>query len=1103
MQPDIAILSQFFLFRDGAPTLLLIGNYQPWLVFLSFVVASLTSSLALQVAGMAQRVESRMHRQLIVWSGAAAMGGGVWAMHFVGMLAFQLCTEVRYSTGVTALSMVPSLLASWVALNLLSRGRMTHWQLALGGLLVGAGIGAMHYTGMAAMRLNAQLRYDPGWFAASIVVAVLLAMLALWIRFGLEGRLRQAHAVILGGMVMGGAIAGMHYTAMGAARFIGQAAENCVGFISGNGVLALAVTVVTLAISALTAGATGLLSYRRLNQELRAQQSRMQAMLDTAVDGVITIDGRGVIRSFNQAAERLFGWSGDEVIGRNVSMLMTEADIDRATVMGVGRDVLGKHRDGRPLPIRLAIGRVEQPGEALFVGFVSDISERKKMEQALRDSEQQYRSLMANSPGVNFRRRVDADARLILISDAVQSLTGWPARDFLDDRRRFGPLIHADDRLRIDAAIDQAIALDQPYSVEYRLHARAGEERWVSETGRGVRDAEGRLQWVDGVMLDITESKQLQRALEDAKVRAEQAAAAKSAFLANMSHEIRTPMNAILGFTELLLETTLTDSQRKHLGTVRGSARSLLGLLNDILDTAKLDRGAVELERVDFSMRAVCEQTLASLGLLAQRKGLALQLDYPGDEAQFFQGDPLRIQQVLLNLVGNAIKFTEQGVVTLRMRTERNERKEVRLSVIDTGIGIAPDRLQRIFDPFAQADASTTRRFGGTGLGTTISRQLVERMGGRIAVDSTLGEGSCFDVWLPLPAGAPVQVDLGAAEGSHLGLPPLRLLVADDVVENSELMQVMLSHHGHRVRLVGNGLEALQAFEDEPFDVVLMDVHMPELDGLGAARQIRELEIERALPRTPIIALTASVLEEDRQAALAAGMDGFATKPVEWPRLIAELARVLGLQPIEAPTAVTLAAEPVDDAVLNCEHGMHLWGGADAWQRALRRFAAEQADGPQRLAALLAAENWLDARALTHRWRGAAGSLALPAMLAAAPPLEEALRLGQRERVPAFGAALGDALVQTLAAIADLGAGRTSTPAPLADMPAPGGDPTPWLERLERALQRGELDDMALGELRRALGPARCAPLMRALDDFDFEAARTAVAKLRPQATVS
>ena len=1109
----MTFLSHYFLFRDGSPTALLLANYEPWMVVLSLAVASATSALGLQLAGMARTVGAGRLRQLTLFSGSLAMGGGIWAMHFIGMLAFSLCTRVGFDAGITLASMLPAVLASWVALNLISRGTLRRSLWVLGGVLVGAGIGAMHYTGMAAMELTAQLRYDPVWFAASIVVAVLLAMLALWVRFGLEHRVSRLTAVLLGGLIMGCAIAGMHYTAMGAARFVGTPDELCVDHIDRNGYLALAITVVTLTISLLTAGANGLLRYRALNRQLGLEQERTQAMLDTAVDGIVTIDSAGLIRSFNGAAERLFGWTTGEALGQKVSVLLPEpgeegreAQVNRYLSIGhrggMGgesgaraggdREVLARHRDGHLMPIRLAIGRVEHRGDRHYIAFITDIADRKAMEQALRDSEEQYRSLIANSPGVTFRCRIDENWSLLLVSDAMETLSGWPAAEFLAGRIHCGDLVHLDDRERVNAAIHAAVAAGEPYAIEYRLMRRDGGQRWVSETGRGELDAAGQARWIDGVIVDISEAKRLQQQLTQAKESAEAAVAAKGAFLANMSHEIRTPMNAILGFTELLLDTTLGELQRKHLTIVRGSARSLLGLLNDILDTAKLEKGAVELERLDFSLHAVCEQTFNSLRLGAQRKGLALQLDYPEAEPRFFKGDPLRIQQVLVNMVGNAIKFTETGAVTLAMRFEEDQ---VHLRVIDTGIGIAADRLDRIFDAFAQADASTTRRFGGTGLGTTISRQLVERMGGRITVESTPGLGSCFHIWLPLPAGEAVAT---VEEGAQMMLPPLRILVADDVAQNGELLQLMLGRDGHTIRLATNGLEALQAFSEQDFDVVLMDVHMPELDGLGATRRIRQFELSHSRPRTPVVALTASVLEEDRQAALAAGMDGFATKPIESALLRVEIARVLGLAIGNISAARHDGSGGDAEAPLDCAHGVRLWGHASAWRRALRRFSQEQAQGGARLMALMRSGEWLEARGLVHRWRGVAGSLAMPQLLQAAKPVEDLLRQGLNEEAMVAAEALVGALDGVLEAIVELSQASSTAPAPLIDEAAKDARvPPELLERIERALKRGELDDSALAELVQRLGAERCAVLIDTLDQFDFEAALKALRALR------
>ena len=1202
------LLDSFFL-RDGDPTLLLYGTYDPGLVALSLLIAVLGSAMSLQLAGMARAAAHAAYRQVALTTGAIALGVATWAMHFIGMLAFSLCDEIRYAPTLTVLSMGPAMLASWVALSLLAREEIRPWQLALGGTLVGAGIGSMHYLGMAAMEMDAQLRYNPAWFLASILVAVVLAVLALWIRFGLarNPRFGGLPGVLAGGLVMGLAIAGMHYVAMAAARFIGLPDPGCVGNDEGNTRLALGIAAVTVITSLVVAAANGFLRYRYLYQRLVQGESRLRAMVDTAVEGIITIDGRGRILSFNLAAERLFGWQASEVIGHNVSMLMPEPDRSRhdgylahhlqtgeARIIGTGRDVTAVRKDGSPLPMRLSIGRVPIAGEDLFVGFVSDMSERQRMENALREREQQLRGLIDNMPGVCFRSCMDEHWSILFISDAVERVTGWPAADFIAGRVTFAQLIHPDDSAMVLEVVSTALDADRPYMIEYRLRTRSEDEIWVSETGSGKRDPQGQLQWIDGVLMDITDSKRraaefeglanavnralavleidtdkriitanapfleltgytledlcgqphdmlcppselsseayrrkideglrsgqfvtgdvlrlgkdgrrvwmhatynpvfdangeickvtmlaqdmterraMELALVDAKERAEQAAAARAAFLANMSHEIRTPMNAILGFTELLMDTPLDDAQRRHLGTVRASARSLLGLLNDILDTAKLDKGAMELELADFSLRAACDQTLASLRLGATRKGLDLRLDYPDTLPEHFTGDALRVQQVLLN---NAIKFTEQGGVTLQVDHDQGQ---LHLCISDTGIGIPADRLDSIFAPFAQADASTSRRFGGTGLGTTISRQLVELMGGRIRVESEVGVGSRFHVQLPLAPGKPQDTP----EQTDQGLPPLSILVADDVAQNSELLTLLLGREGHRIVVASDGMEAVSCFGRQAFDVILMDVHMPGMDGLAAARAIRQRESHDNRAPTPIIALTASVLEQDRVAALAAGMNGFAVKPIELPRLKAEIARVCGIETLPAGPRAGATATPADGAI-DWLAGTNRWGSRSALEAALRQFLANRAEQTAALSAATARDTL---RAQAHRIAGAAANLSLPDVTARARQLETwaSGNAGGADTGAALAAHLCQALDAAWAALPEATAANPQQAGiDIAGLSAP-------LERLAARLAHGELDDAALAAVVAGLPAALTARLQAAVDDFDFDQA--------------
>ncbi|WP_462383255.1 PAS domain S-box protein [Pseudomonas sp. Marseille-QA0892] len=1208
-----------FFFSSDQPDALLFGSHDPWLVALSVSIAILSSLMALQVAGIARRAQSGWHRHVALLSGSVALAGGIWSMHFIGMLAFSFCTTVHYSTGLTLVSMLPSLAASWVALHVLTRPRIGAATLILGGSLMGAGIGAMHYSGMAAMQMAPLLRYDPFGFLLSVFVAIALSMLALWIRYGLKRWISSGSSLVISAIVMGLAISGMHYTGMSGARFVGAeevgAGRSDVAFLAG------AVTVVTLMLTVLVAITNGLLRFRQLYTQLQAHESRLRATLDTAVDGVVTFDDNGRIQACNPALEKMLGYDAKALIGQSVARIIPSLDRDSTVgavvpekgAVGKGRQETAIRFDGAEVPVRLALGRAELPDGALYLGYVTDLTESKQMEQALRDSELQFRSLIRNIPGVSFRCLMDEDWSVLFISDAVERLTGWPAEDFVTKRQSFIRLFHPDDLGRVEAIIREAIKKGVGYTAEFRLFDRAGRERWVQESGSVILDQSGCVRWIDGVMLDITDTKrrnaefeatvraisralgviefdmngiiltandnflrmmgyrldelqgrhhrmfcdpeyiygpayqefwhslasgtlnageyrrrgkdgrvrwiqatynpvfdsdgkpfkvvkfatdvslrhEMETALREAKDRAEQAAASKTTFLANMSHEIRTPMNAIIGFTELLLDSELDSAQRGHLNTVRYSARSLLGLLNDILDTAKLEKGALELEQVDFSLFDLCQHICTSLRLSAQAKGLTLTLDYQPGLARYFNGDPLRIQQVLTNLVGNAVKFTETGGVRLEVSEEGDE---IHFAVRDSGIGIPEDRLERIFAPFAQADASMSRRFGGTGLGTTIAQQLVDLMDGRLRAESKLGEGSVFHVFVPLAfaSGAPER------EGTfNENLSPLHILAADDVPQNLQLLSLSLERRGHTVVTARNGEEVVVAFQQEQFDLLLLDVQMPEVDGLEAAKRIRALEVGQSRPRVPIIALTASVLEEDRVAARNAGMDGFASKPLEVDKLIREIARVTGHHP-SFPEVVAAVELTDPHAIIDWAQGLQLWGGRDKLLTAVRRFYGDNRRAAVSIAELNANGLFVEASEAIHKIRGTSGNLSLVHICKLAGQLEHAFR-GKPKTRPI------EVLIEELAGAFDaLGheLDRLAPPARLSSA-VDGIEPSELAtlaEQLRQSLQRGELDDQVLecliGVLVAQGRRDEVDDIDRAINDFDFALADELLGKL-------
>jgi CheY-like chemotaxis protein/HPt (histidine-containing phosphotransfer) domain-containing protein len=512
------------------------------------------------------------------------------------------------------------------------------------------------------------------------------------------------------------------------------------------------------------------------------------------------------------------------------------------------------------------------------------------------------------------------------------------------------------------------------------------------------------------IVRDLSERLKLERSLREAKEAAENASLAKSAFLANMSHEIRTPMTAILGYADLLLRPDPSAEQRRvWLETIGRNGRHLLSVINDILDVSKIEAGRMSVERIEHSTRQIISDVVVLMRERAVDKGLKFDVRCTGGLPEKIQTDPVRLRQVLINLIGNAVKFTEKGSVQLRIALTDgpNGVPVLQFSIIDTGIGLTKSQIDVLFKPFVQADSSTTRKFGGTGLGLVITRKLVEMLGGEITVRSTPGQGSTFSFMIavgdlnlvsmiesPVFDITPQSSDSGLASHTPHALLHGSVLLAEDGPDNRALIGFHLEEAGLDITTVENGLLAVEhALEAEragkAFDVILMDMQMPELDGYSAATRLREAGYRR-----PIIALTAHSLEGDREKCIAAGCDDYAVKPIDQPALIKKLSRYL--QPdthaeqhasVQVETALTTQKRPVSAKLM-----ARFLGGLNTRASAIESAAQR--------------EDFIELQSLAHQLKGAAGGYGFPAISDLARLLEQGASEKDRDRIAGAVAAL-------------------------------------------------------------------------------------------------
>lgn len=641
--------------------------------------------------------------------------------------------------------------------------------------------------------------------------------------------------------------------------------------------------------------------------DLQISQARFAGILEIASDAIISINIHQQITLFNKGAEQIFGYASEEVLGQPLTLLMPSRlakahdhcvsqyahNGGEARQMAERGAIFGRRKDGTEFPAEASISKLDLNGEIVFTTFLRDISDRKQAEESLRYQKEMFQAIVDNIPVMI--ALFNGQGQIELINPELEKTLGWPLEDW--QQKDILAECYPD-------PVDRQNVLDFMLSATGKWQ----DLKTMTATGQQLETTWANARLSDGHFLgigqDISDRKHKEIALRHAMEAAEAANLAKSIFLANMSHELRTPLNVILGFTQVMgHDPSLTPNQQEDLQTIRRSGDHLLSLINDVLDLSKIESGHCTIEESGFDLIALLHSLRNMLAERASSKGLDICFEIAPEVPQFILADAQKLRQVLINLLSNAIKFTDRGTITLRVSNKYPgvevslpNQQLLEFAVIDTGVGIAPEELHTIFDAFVQAQAGK-RSVSGTGLGLTISRKLLELMGGEISVRSILGEGSTFTFTLPVTPTSGVNITTEQNDRLVIGLTPgqphHRILVVDDRAENRLLMVRLLAQLGLEVREASNGLEAVKLWREWLPDLTWMDIRMPLLDGYEATKQIRAMEAGQT---SIIIALTAQASQSDRTLALAAGCNDYISKPFREQTLFLKMAQYLGLE---------------------------------------------------------------------------------------------------------------------------------------------------------------------------------------------------------------
>lgn len=909
---------------------LMVVRYNPFLVFLSVMVAILASYVALNLAHSLTQAKGRKHT---IWlaCGALAMGVGIWSMHFVGMLAFEMPgMEMGYDVPLMVLSVIVAIVGSALALFIVSRPVVPIGSILAGGVAMAAAISGMHYIGMVSMRMSARIEWNVYLILLSILVALGASFAALTISIRLRHTPERISLLLFASILMGAAISGMHYTGMAAATFYHdhtlQIQAHDLLVTNGLTIAVISTTLLILGLALATSMGQRILAYRqkRSDEIIGTSEEKFRVLVKAVKDyAICMLDSKGTITTWNTGAEKITGYKAEEIIGKSVAVLIPKADVEAGSVQeeltraqSEGHyevEAIRIRKDGSTFWANVVVDPLYNRAGSLtgFSKVIRDITQLKEAErrsrtlneeleqrvrertQALQDSESQLRTITNAIPVLV--AQVDKNEKFLFANSAF---CDWFNQSHDEIRKRTLKAVLGEDRYpETKTYIDKVLAGE---SVSYERLSKSGERQAIyNVTFVPEFDSQGGVKGFIIVAADVAHYKEIEEELKSAKAAAEVANATKSAFLANMSHEIRTPLGAVIGFSELLASGEMNPSERTNTAEIiKRNGHLLSTIINDILDLSKVEAGKLSIERVNVPLLDLINEVAALLNLEASAKGVKLTVTSSGVIPTSIKTDPTRLKQILLNIVGNAIKFTQKGSVDLKVQIMSTDPSKLAFTVQDTGTGIAPEQAARLFSPFTQADVTTTRRFGGTGLGLVLSKKLANALGGDVVLESsTLGQGSTFIVCIE--HGQSQEVLFEGVENTSMPasvtnissrkktlLPHLKVLVVDDSPENLTLIETILRLAGAQVETASTGREGIEKAKKGNFNLILMDLQMPEMDGNEATKELRRQGFV-----TPIIALTAHAMKEERQRCLENGFNDHLTKPIDRESLIQSLAR--------------------------------------------------------------------------------------------------------------------------------------------------------------------------------------------------------------------